>query len=97
MTMQMKTRATNGTAYRQDRKTAADGAHYADTCAADRGEIHPVYRGFRVTCSASELPAKQKAIDGFWSRAYSAAQTPAARQAVIDQEREWRNAPREWV
>ena len=54
----MKARGNNTTVYRQDRKSAAEGAHYADCCPADRGEIHPFYRGFRLNCLAAELPAK---------------------------------------
>jgi hypothetical protein len=35
----MKARARGTDVYRQDRKSAAEGAHYADSCAADRGAV----------------------------------------------------------
>jgi hypothetical protein len=93
----MKTRQSAATIYKTERKSAATGAHYAGECAADHGLVSPAYRGFKISCLSAELPAKQRAIDEFWSRAYFAAQTPAARQAVIEQEKQWRDAPREWV
>jgi hypothetical protein len=93
----LKTRQSPATIYKTDRKSAAEGAHYADSCAADRGEIYPVYRGFKLSCLSAELPAKQRAIDALWSRACFAAQDRAGREACIRQEREWRDAPREWL
>jgi hypothetical protein len=70
-------------------KTDRATPHIADSGPA--GPISPTYRGFRVSVAdAGELPAKQRAIDAFWSRAYFEAQTPAGREAVIAQEREWR-------
>jgi hypothetical protein len=91
----MKIRQSAATVYK-NKSTAAE-PHYVDSCPADSGEISPTYRGFRVTCLAAELPTRQKAIDRFWSDQYFAAQTPAARQAVVEQEKSWRDAPREWT
>jgi hypothetical protein len=96
MVAAMKSRARGTSVYRQDRKSVAT-ARTAGSCAADQGEISPVYRGFKLKCFGNELPAKQRAIDEFWSRAYLEAQSPAAWQAVFAQEKEWRGAPREWV
>jgi hypothetical protein len=55
------------------------------------------YRGFVIRCLAAELPAKQRAIDAFWSKAYYEAQTEAGRRAVIEQEKEYRLEPRDWT
>jgi hypothetical protein len=87
----LKTRQSQATVYKADHSAS----HSADS--GPQGMIRPTYRGFSISCEASELPAKQRAVDAFWSKAYFEAQTPAGRQAVVRQEREWRQAPREWV
>jgi hypothetical protein len=89
----VKTRQSQATIYEYGRTTP----HCVDSCPAGSGEIAPQYRGFQLHCLAAELPAKQRAIDRFWSDAYFKAQTEAGRRAVIAQEREWRDAPREWT
>jgi hypothetical protein len=88
----LKTRQSQAMVYKQDHRAAP---HVADSGPA--GLISPQYRGFIIRCLAGELPAKQRQINEFWDRQYFSAMTPAGRQAVVDQEREWRDAPREWV
>jgi hypothetical protein len=87
----MKARQSAATIYKPDR-TAPSGAD-----SEPQGMAAPQYRGFVLHCLAGELPAKQRAVDAFWSKAYFEAQTPAGRQAVVQQEKEWRDAPREWI
>jgi hypothetical protein len=93
----LKARQSQATIYKQDRaRHYSTGPHMTGACAADHGEIAPVYRGFKLTCTSTDLPRLQKAIDKFWLNAYFGAQTPAAREAVVQQEKEYRCAPREW-
>jgi hypothetical protein len=86
----LKTRQSQATVYKQDRSSTHN---YVEPSVA----IGPVSRGFKLNCLVGELPVKQRAIDAFWSKAYFEAQTVAGRQAVVDQEKEWRQSPREWV
>jgi hypothetical protein len=94
---EMKTRQSQATIYKPDRAGPRTDPHHADACPADRDEINPVYRGFKLNCLAAELLAKQRAIDAFWTTLYFETQTQAGREAVIAQEKEWRDAPREWA
>lgn len=76
----MKTRQSQATIYKTDRATP----RYADD--SRLGQIAPTYRGFVIRCEAAELPAKQRQVDEFWSRAYFSAQSQAARQLSIKSE-----------
>jgi hypothetical protein len=87
----MKTRPSATHIYKYGRAPS----HVADD--SHKGPIAPTYRGFVCRCLAAELPRVQRQINEFWDRAYFQAQTEAQRRAVVDQEWEWRSAPREWT
>jgi hypothetical protein len=91
MEVTLKARPSQATIYKYGRATS----HIAES--DPQGMVAPQYRGFTIRCEAAELPARQRAIDAFWSKAYYEAQSPVGRDAVIAQERKWRDAPREWT
>jgi hypothetical protein len=56
----------------------------------------PIYRGFAIACLGSEIEAVKRAIDAYWSSAYAAADSPATQALVLMDERQQRDAPKEW-
>jgi hypothetical protein len=56
----------------------------------------PTYRGWRIVCIGDEIPALQRAIDDYWNKLYAEADGPAAKVAVLMQERALRAEPKEW-
>ena len=67
------------------------------TTERDVGLCCPTYRGYRIACVGDEIPALQGAIDDHWNRRYLAAETPAAKVAVLVEERVMRHEPKDWT
>jgi hypothetical protein len=74
------------------RQTTGNRADSTDS----KMQCSPTYRGFAISCLGGEIETIKRAIDAHWSEAYAAADSPAARVCVLMDERQQRDAPREW-
>jgi hypothetical protein len=54
------------------------------------------YRGWKIFCSASELPTLRQQIDHHWATAIAKADGKAGRDQVFENERLQRVRPKEW-
>ena len=84
---------TNTASIYRPRSSRIDPGHVAER---DLGFIAPGYRGWKLSCTGSEIERLKREIDDHWLNRYLAAETPA-RVAVLMAERQMRNAPEDWV
>jgi hypothetical protein len=90
-------RASNGTAVYRDRIRPFVGKTHRAECGDPPGIISPVYRGFKIHCIGSEIEAKKRAVDRYWSDRYNLAVSPAEKVQSLMEERAMRDAPLEWT
>ena len=85
---------TNIASIYRPRSSRIDPGHVAER---DRGFIAPVYRGWKLSCTGAEIERLKREIDDYWITRYQTADTPAARVAVLMEERGMRFEPKDWT